>query len=63
MAVDRIAAAEKAAVDEIRTMAAEIATAAAREVLAEGLTPDADARLVDNAISQLPAALASRRAA
>jgi F-type H+-transporting ATPase subunit b len=63
MAVDRIAAAEKAAVDEVRTTAADIATVAARQVIAEDLSPDADARLIDQAISQLPAALAPRRAA
>jgi F-type H+-transporting ATPase subunit b len=63
MAIDRIAAAEKAAVDDVRLAAAEIATTAARQVLAEGLTADADAKLVDQAITQLPAALAARRAA
>ncbi len=63
MAVDRIAAAEKAAVDEVRITAAEVATAAARQVLATGLSAEADAGLIDHAISQLPAALASRRAA
>ncbi|MEJ0016260.1 MAG: F0F1 ATP synthase subunit B [Acetobacteraceae bacterium] len=63
MAMDRIAAAEKAAVDEVRLTAAEVATVAARQVIAEGLTAEADARLIDHAITQLPAALASRRAA
>jgi F-type H+-transporting ATPase subunit b len=63
MAVERIAAAEKAAVDDVRVAAADVATAAARQVLAEGLTADADARLIDQAITQLPAALAPRRAA
>jgi F-type H+-transporting ATPase subunit b len=63
MAVDRIAAAEKAAVDEVRTTAADIATAAARQVIAEDLSADADARLIDQAITQLPTALAARRAA
>jgi F-type H+-transporting ATPase subunit b len=63
MAIDRIAAAEKAAVDDVRLTAADVATAAARQVLAEGLTADADARLIDQAITQLPAALAARRAA
>ena len=63
MAMDRIAAAEKAAVDEVRLTAAEVATVAARQVIAEGLTADADARLIDHAITQLPTALASRRAA
>lgn len=63
MAVDRIAAAEKAAVDEVRLTAAEIATVAARQVIAEGLSADADARLIDHAITQLPSALAQRRVA
>jgi len=63
MAVDRIAAAEKAAVDDVRLTAVDIATAAARQVLAEGLDADADSRLIDQAITQLPAALAGRRAA
>lgn len=63
MALDRIAAAEKAAVDEVRLTAAEVATAAARQVISEGLSADADARLVDHAITQLPTALAQRRVA
>ena len=63
MAIDRIAAAEKAAVDEVRLTAAEIATTAARQVIAEGLTAEAGAALIDQAISQLPTALAGRRAA
>src|SRR5579872_5309008 len=63
MAMDRITAAEKAAVDEVRLTAAEVATAAARQVIAEGLSADADSRLIDTAITQLPSALAGRRAA
>jgi F-type H+-transporting ATPase subunit b len=63
MAMDRIAAAEKSAVDEVRLTAAEIATAAARQVIAEGLSADADSRLIDHAITQLPSALTSRRVA
>lgn len=63
MAIDRIAAAEKAAVDDVRLAAADVATSAARQVLAEGLTADADASLIDHAITQLPAALSPRRAA
>jgi F-type H+-transporting ATPase subunit b len=63
MAIERISAAEKAAVDDVRLTAAEIATVAARQVLAESLTPDADAMLIDHAISQLPSALAARKAA
>ncbi|HET6606759.1 MAG TPA: F0F1 ATP synthase subunit B [Rhodopila sp.] len=61
MAIDRIAAAEKAAVDEVRLAAADIATAAARQVLTEDLTPEADAKLIDQAITQLPSALAAAR--
>jgi F-type H+-transporting ATPase subunit b len=63
MALDRIAAAEKAAVDEVRTTAAEVATVAARQVIAEGLSAEADGHLIDHAITQLPAALAQRRVA
>jgi F-type H+-transporting ATPase subunit b len=63
MAIDRIAAAEKAAVDDVRLAAAEVATAAARQFLAQGLTEAADSALIDQAITQLPSALAPRRAA
>ncbi len=63
MAMDRIAAAEKAAVDEVRTTAAEVATIAARQVMADGLSAEADGRLIDQAFTQLPAALAQRRVA
>ena len=57
MAMDRIAAAEKAAIDEVRITAAEIATVAARQVIAQTLTAEADGRLVAQAIGQLPTAL------
>jgi F-type H+-transporting ATPase subunit b len=63
MAIERISAAEKAAVDDVRLAAVDVATAATRDVLAEGLTADADSRLIDQAIAQLPAALGARRAA
>ena len=63
MAIDRIAAAEKAAVDEVRLAAADIATTAARQVIAESLSGDADSQLIDQAITRLPAALSARRAA
>jgi F-type H+-transporting ATPase subunit b len=63
MALDRIAAAEKAAVDEVRLTAAQIATAASERVIRDGLTPAADAVLIDRAIAGLPAALSGRRAA
>ena len=63
MAMDRIAAAEKAAVDQVRMIAAEIATTAAERVIRDTLTPAADGALVDRAIAGLPTALAPRRAA
>lgn len=62
MAIDRIAAAEKAAVDDVRYTAVDVASNAARQVIAEGLTPDAGSALVDHAIAQLPSALARRAA-
>jgi F-type H+-transporting ATPase subunit b len=63
MALDRIAAAEKAALDEVRVTAADVATVAARQVIADGLSAASDERLVDQAIAQLPTALAQRRVA
>ena len=63
MAIDRINAAEKSAVDEVRMIAAEIATTAARDVITTDLTAGAASALVDRAITGLPAALAPRRAA
>ena len=49
--------------DDVRLAAADVATMAARQVLTEDLSADADAKLIDQAITQLPAALAARRAA
>jgi F-type H+-transporting ATPase subunit b len=63
MAVDRIATAEKAAVDEVRSIAAEVAAVAAEKVIRESLTPEAGGALVDRAIASLPTALAPKRAA
>lgn len=63
MALGRIAAAEKAAVDEVRITAAVVATGAARQVISEGLSADADGKLIDRSISQLPAAISGRRVA
>ncbi|NOG71685.1 F0F1 ATP synthase subunit B [Roseicella sp. DB1501] len=57
MAMDRIAAAEAGAVAEVREAAAEIATAAARRVIADRVTAEADARLIDSAVADLPRAL------
>ena len=63
MAHDRIAASQRAAVDEIRNVAADIATEAARAVVAEALTAEGDALLIDRAIAGLPASFATRIAA
>ena len=63
MAMDRIAAAEKAAVSDVRLAAADIAARAAERVIAANLSPEAGAGLVDRAIQGLPAALSGRRAA
>ena len=63
MAQDRIHAAERAAIDEVRSRAADIASEAARAVVAEMLTAEHDAALVDRAIAALPSSLAGRRAA
>ena len=63
MAMDRIGAADKAAVTEVRLAAADIAARAAGQVIQETMSADADAVLVDRAISGLPAALSGRRAA
>ena len=62
MALDRIDAAEKAAVSDVRHAAAELAGRAAERILTE-FPAEADAALIDRAIQGLPAALATRRAA
>lgn len=63
MAMDRIGAAEKAAVTEVRLAAADIAARAAGQVIAQTLSADTDAVLINHAIGGLPAALSGRRAA
>ena len=63
MALDRISAAEKAAVTDVRLAAADIAARAAQQVIAQDFTAEADAPLIDRAIQGLPAALSGRRAA
>ncbi len=62
MAMDRIAAAEKAAVTDVRVAAADIAARAARDVIAATLSVEADAMIIDRAIAGLPAALVRRAA-
>jgi F-type H+-transporting ATPase subunit b len=51
MAQDKIAAAERAAVDDLRARAADAATAAARSLIAQNHGAKADKGLVDSAIA------------
>jgi F-type H+-transporting ATPase subunit b len=53
MAEDKIAAEERAAVEQLRTAAAEAATKAAARIIAERHDAATDARLVDEAIGQI----------
>lgn len=53
MAEDKIAAAERTALDDVRASAATAATAAARELIAGQHGADADRKLVDQSIAQL----------
>lgn len=62
MATDRIAAAEKAAVSEVRSAAIDVATRAAAQVITQGLSAQTDSSLVDRAIAALPGAMAKRAA-
>jgi F-type H+-transporting ATPase subunit b len=63
LAMDRISAAEKAAVSDVRLAAADIAARASEVVIRREFTADADSALIDHAIQGLPSALAGRRAA
>jgi len=62
MALDRISAAEIAALRDVRVAAVEIATLAAEQVIRQTLGQDSDAFLVDRAIAGLPYALGARAA-
>ncbi len=53
MAEEKIAQAEAAAVKEVRSVAARVATAAARQLLAENLTGEKRDALVDDAIQEV----------
>ncbi|GAC1347151.1 MAG: F0F1 ATP synthase subunit B [Acetobacteraceae bacterium] len=63
MAMERIGAAEQAAITDVRLAAADVAARAAEQVIAQSFSADADAPLIDRAIQGLPAALSGRRAA
>lgn len=53
MAEDKIAAAERQAVDEVRAKAARAAAAAAAALISQEMTPDTDRALVDRTIAGL----------
>ena len=53
-AMERIAQAEKSAVDEVRGRAVDVAIEATRKLLAERLTPKQQEALIDGAIAELP---------
>ena len=57
LALDRISAAEKAAINDVRQTAADIASDAARRVIAQGLGEEREAAILDAAIADLPRAL------
>ncbi|MEX2449680.1 MAG: F0F1 ATP synthase subunit B [Rhodospirillales bacterium] len=57
LATDRIAYAEKAAIDDIRRMAADIAIEATRHLLAEEIKGARADKLIDGAIKDLPGKL------
>jgi F-type H+-transporting ATPase subunit b len=57
MALDRIAAAEKAALDEVRLTAADVAITAATRVMSAGLGEQTETDILDRAIAALPRAL------
>ncbi|MXO64401.1 hypothetical protein [Altericroceibacterium endophyticum] len=53
MAEDKIAAAERAAIEELRTKTANAATSAARSLIADKYEAEGDRQLVDSTISDL----------
>jgi len=57
LALDRIAAAEKAAIDDVRATAIDVATTAAANLLRTGFAAETDATAIDQAITRIPAAL------
>lgn len=54
MAMERIAAAEAEAAAAVRAVAADVAVAATRRLIAEGLSGEGHAALIDKAITDLP---------
>ncbi|MEO3432741.1 F0F1 ATP synthase subunit B [Inquilinus sp. CAU 1745] len=56
-AMDRIAQAEAAALTEVRTIAVDVAIAAARQVIGGKLDKEKEAALIDHSIAELPSKL------
>ncbi|MDR3521460.1 MAG: F0F1 ATP synthase subunit B [Acidocella sp.] len=59
LALDRIAAAEKAALEEVRNVAIDVATAASTQLLRAGFAAETDTDMINRAIAGVPAALRS----
>jgi F-type H+-transporting ATPase subunit b len=57
LALERIAAAEKSALADVRNVAIDVATTAAATLLKSGFAADANATLIDTAITGIPTAL------
>ncbi len=57
MALDRIAAAEKAALQEVRSVAVDVAGAAVAQLLRNGFAAETNDAMLDHAIAGVPAAL------
>ncbi len=57
MAMDRIAAAEKAALHEVSNVAVDVAGAAVAQLLRKGFAVDKNEAMIDHAIAGIPAAL------
>lgn len=57
LALDRIAAAEKAALEEVRSVAIDVATTTASHLLRSGFAAEGDSAMLDQAIAGIPAAL------
>lgn len=53
-AMDRIAQAETAAVEEVRNMTVDLAVSASRKLLADGITIANQDKLVEHAIAEIP---------
>ena len=54
LAIDRIAHAEKAAIEDIRRLAAEVAIEATRKLLADEMKGEIADKLIEQSISELP---------